>query len=355
MVLGFGSTVFVALTGAVGLLAHGAVTLWLGLLIVRSLLGLINAPLHPASARMVFEQRAAAVAGDGQRTGHLRGLRGNRRDVTMSLGALIDRLRLADRVPDLQRHDARRRARLDLRHATIPRADGLRVPPRRRRASISRPCWPVLRRRSVICITLSYTAYGYFQYLFFYWIEYYFETIQQQGRGVARGYSTMITLAMGVGMISGGWLADRVPRSFSPRMRRALVPVLGMIASGVVFELGLLAPDAADHAGGVHRLGRLARRSAKPASGRRSSSWAVPYGGTAAGLMNTGGNAGGTLSPELTPLLSAFFAARLRPRPRVAAEPGDRRGHRDRRSRLLVGRQSTRGASEKLTLEPEIA
>ena len=55
MVVCFGSTVFVALTGVVGLLADGPWTLWLGLMIVRSLLGLLNAPLHPASARMVFE------------------------------------------------------------------------------------------------------------------------------------------------------------------------------------------------------------------------------------------------------------------------------------------------------------
>ena len=47
--------------------------------------------------------------------------------------------------------------------------------------------------------------------------------------------------------------------------------------------------------------------------------WSVPmdlaprYSGTAAGLMNTGGNAGGTLSPALTPLLSAFFSARYGP------------------------------------------
>ena len=34
-----------------------------------------------------------------------------------------------------------------------------------------------------------------------------------------------------------------------------------------------------------------------------------PLGGTAAGLMNTGGNAGGTLSPYLTPLLSGYFQA----------------------------------------------
>src|SRR5208282_2980873 len=32
------------------------------------------------------------------------------------------------------------------------------------------------------------------------------------------------------------------------------------------------------------------------------------FGGTAAGMLNTGGNAGGALSPYLTPLLSGFFA-----------------------------------------------
>ena len=116
----------------------------------------------------------------------------------------------------------------------------------------------VIRRGSVICIALSYAAYGYFQYLFFYWIEYYFEQIQHQGVAMARRYSTLITLAMGAGMLGGGWLADRVPRRFSPRTRRALVPVVGMIASGTIFELGLLAP-APGHPGRVCGRGRVSR------------------------------------------------------------------------------------------------
>ena len=82
---------------------------------------------------------------------------------------------------------------------------------------------PVLRRRSVVCLTLSYTAYNYFQYLFFYWIQYYFEAMQQVGRGESRRYSMTITLAMGAGMVAGGWLADRVPRSLPARTRRAAV------------------------------------------------------------------------------------------------------------------------------------
>ena len=48
-----GSTAFVALTGLVGFAVAGGSALWVGLIVVRSLLGLANAPLHPASARMV--------------------------------------------------------------------------------------------------------------------------------------------------------------------------------------------------------------------------------------------------------------------------------------------------------------
>jgi MFS family permease len=164
----------------------------------------------------------------------------------------------------------------------------------------------VIGDRSVIWITLAYAAYGYFQYLFFYWIEYYFVEIQEHSVSVARGYSTMITLAMGVGMMSGGWLADHVPRSFSLRTRRALVPVCGMTASGVVFESGLLASSAqATLVAFVVAAGLLGLCEA--AFWLTAVELGGSLGGTAAGLMNTGGNAGGTLSPYLTPLLSSFF------------------------------------------------
>jgi MFS family permease len=51
--LGFGSALFVALTGAVGLMARSGGPWFVGLLIVRGLLGVVSAPLHPACARMV--------------------------------------------------------------------------------------------------------------------------------------------------------------------------------------------------------------------------------------------------------------------------------------------------------------
>jgi len=55
LLYGFGSAIFVALTGCVGLVRQDAQGVWLGLLVVRSLMGITNAPLHPSAARMVFE------------------------------------------------------------------------------------------------------------------------------------------------------------------------------------------------------------------------------------------------------------------------------------------------------------
>jgi MFS transporter, ACS family, D-galactonate transporter len=307
VLLGFGSTVFVALTGAVGLAAHGASTVLLGLILVRGLLGLTNAPLHPASARAVFDQ----VPGPSR--GFANGL------VTFAaclgiavcyqaMGKLIDRYDWP--IAFLISSSLTLLVALTWTYCTRASRDPVGSEATQRPANPDLSALlPVIRRRSVICIALSYSAYGYFQYLFFYWIEYYFEQVQHRGIDEARWYSTMITLSMGAGMLGGGWLADRVPRSFSPRMRRALVPVVGMIGSGAVFEVGLLAPTAQGTlVAFVVAAGLLGLCEA--------GFWTTvvelgsPFGGTAASLMNTGGNAGGTLSPYLTPLFSGWLAGR---------------------------------------------
>jgi MFS family permease len=310
MLLAFGSTVFVALTGVVGLLASEASSVWLGLIYIRAILGLINAPLHPASARMVFEHLPpqSRSMGNGLVTA---AACGGIAATYFVFGMLIDRFGWprAFLISGGMTFIVALIWTFGTRPSNEP-SDELVIRPRTSFDLAS--LLPVLRRRSVICLTLSYSAYGYFQYLFFYWVQYYFETVERQGPQVARGYSTMITIAMGLGMLGGGWLSGRVPRSLSPRVRMALIPVFGMISSGAVFELGLLAPE-----------GRITLAafvvSAALLGVCEAGFWTsvvelgYPFGGTAAGLMNTGGNAGGTLSPYLTPLLSLYFAEQYGP------------------------------------------
>jgi MFS transporter, ACS family, D-galactonate transporter len=306
VLLGFSSAIFVALTGAVGLVAHGAGALLVGLVAVRGLLGLTYAPLHPASARMVFDCVPAPSRGLANGLVTFAACLGMA-VCYYAMGGLID---LFDwPIAFLISSGLTVVVALVWMFRTRAYGQPLSGEATQRPASSDfAALLQVIRRGSVICIALSYAAYGYFQYLFIYWIEYYFETIQHQGVAVSRRYSTMIILAMGIGMISGGWLADLVPRRFSPRTRRALVPVVGMIASGTVFELGLLAPNA--------QVTLVAFVIAAALLGLcEAGFWTTvvelgaPFGGTAAGLMNTGGNAGGTLSPYFTPLISGFFQA----------------------------------------------
>ena len=305
LLLGFSSAVFVALTGCVGLVFHEATALLLGLLVVRSLLGVVYAPLHPGAARMVADQlppRSRPQALGWVNFSACLGIAATQ----LVLGALIDRfdwqvaLLISSAVTLIVAiiwaggTHASDTANL---HATNGSS-----------ASIDFDVfWRVLRQRSVIILTVSYAAYGYFQYLFFYWISYYFETVQHESPIKARGFTTMITLAMGAGMLCGGWLTSLVPARFSPWARRGLVPLLGMFASGGVFELGLLASNPQVTIA-AFVLSAALLGLCEAAFWTTAVELGGPYGGSAAGLMNTGGNAGGAISPYLTPFLSDLIA-----------------------------------------------
>jgi MFS family permease len=305
VLLGLGSTLFVTLTGCVGLVFRQGAALLVGLLVVRSLLGFVYAPLHPGSARMVADElppRERPRALGWINFSACLGIAATQ----LVLGALIDAF---DWQVALLLSGA-----LSLVVAMVW-AGGTRADPAAFHQGTNGSfvpidldaLWRVLRQRSVIAITASYAAYGYFQYLFFYWISYYFETVQHQDRVVARRYTTAITLAMGVGMLCGGLLMRQVPARFSPWARRALVPFVGMLASGAVFELGLLAanPQAMIVA---FVLSAALLGLCEAAFWTTAVELGGPYGGSAAGLMNTGGNAGGAISPYLTPLLSDLIA-----------------------------------------------
>ncbi len=81
-----------------------------------------------------------------------------------------------------------------------------------------------------------------------------------------------------------------------------------MIASGLVFELGVLSSDS-------HVMMAAFTLSAGLLGMCEAAFWTTivelgtPRGGLAAGLMNMGGNAGGLLSPVATPFLSEMFGS----------------------------------------------
>jgi len=164
----------------------------------------------------------------------------------------------------------------------------------------------LLMNRSLLCVTISYGTVSYFQYLFFYWIQYYFETVLGLGKEIGRNASTGLVLAMGVGMIGGGWLADLVRRRCGPHRNRALVPVLGMVVSALALVAGLLSPVTGVTIG-FFALAMFALGTSEGSFWTAATELGGPRGGTAAGILNTGGNGGGLIAPIVTPALSAII------------------------------------------------
>lgn len=291
-----GSAVFVALTGAAGVAASAAMLL-AALLVVRTLMGVVSAPLHPAAANAVAlgipaPRRSAA---NGWITGAaLVGVAS--KDIVF--GGLIDRFDWPAAFVIMAvvtvavgllwlGYGIERPA-----HPVVVPADRATPPPS-----------PPPQVRNLALLTASYAAVGYFQYLFFYWIHYYFESVLKMETTASRWYAALPPLAMAVAMPLGGWLSDRLQTRFGWWVARSGLGAASMAASAVLLWLGIQATEPS----AIITWLSLALGALGLAEG---PFWATAVevggnrGGLSAAIFNTGGNAGGILSPYVTPLVS---------------------------------------------------
>jgi ACS family hexuronate transporter-like MFS transporter len=130
-----------------------------------------------------------------------------------------------------------------------------------------------------------------------------FEEVQKLGKYESRHYTTVLYLAMAAGMFAGGWLADYLTGIWGRRVGRAAVVVGGMLSGAAFLGVGLLATQPA----WIVLWFALALATIGATEG---PFWATALelgGATAAGIFNTGGNAGGVLAPVVTPLVSTAY------------------------------------------------
>jgi MFS family permease len=318
--MGIGTACFVALTGVLGLVPlTGTITLletsygtfFLLLLLVRGMMGFFAVPMYPASSRMVaawIPINDRALANSLVTAAALVGIA-----ITFVLfGAMVDKLGwpisfvLSGVITalvalgwvvyacDEPGH-----------HPGVNKAEQSLIGPNAVVAAplSEKPPWTdLLRNRSLVLLTLSYAAVGYFQYLFFFWTHHYFDEILKIGEQKSRYYATIVNLAMAAGMAGGGFLSDRLQRRLGLRVGRALVPIVGMSAAAGFLTLGL-------ETQGPERIVFWFALSLGSLGMSEGSFWATaielggPRGATAAGVLNTGGNVGGLIAPALTPFV----------------------------------------------------
>jgi len=324
-VMGFGLVLFGALTGLVGAsprllgqLPEGVTIAGFTLvlfLVIRSLMGVFAAPMYPAAAH------AIAAWLPFRRSGWANGLVQGSAAIgiattplfmgrlivwfdwpqcflILAIGTGLLTIVWASYATDRpEQHPAVNPSERDLIAAERPRAQVM----------AGRGSWRrLLRNRSLVCLTLSYAAVGYFEYLFFFWMDNYFKKELDLPTSIRQRYSTVVFLAIAVGMMGGGSVSDRLVRACGLRTGRAIVPVAGMLLGAAFLLLGIavrepeqIVASFAIALGAVGLVEAPTWTTAVELGGRR--------GGTAAGICNTGGNAGGLVAPVLTPLVARDF------------------------------------------------
>jgi MFS family permease len=323
MLMGFGTALFCAVTGVVGWGFVGAGQVWVTLLVVRSLMGLFTTPLHPGCARAAsnwFPMHQRALA-NGLITGAallayavVHPVFGALIDlvdwqkaflITGACTALLTLVWAALATDYPSQHGKSNNVERQLIADTAGETQQVSAPTTRRgKAGNLGGLGALLGSRNIILLTLSYAAVGYFQYLFFYWMHYYFDQILHLGKTESRFYAALPNLAMAIAMPLGGWLTDFALRVLGQTRGRTLVPRTSMLLSAGLLLLGIFARDTFwivlwfTLSLGVLGLCEGAFwTTAVETGGAR--------GGTSAAIMNTGGNGIGLLAPIVTPWVSA--------------------------------------------------
>jgi MFS family permease len=303
MTVGLGSALFVALTGVVGLTFQDPRSVFFGLLVVRGLMGIFSSPLHPSSARSIGQwvspgsrsrmnglvNGAALVGIAATPTGF--GMLINRVGwpaAFLIMGGLTTIVALIWSILARDGPDASR----EIAEETV---------------ELRPDAWhDLLRHRSLMLLTLVYAAIGYFQYMFFYWMNYYFESVLQLPEQESHYYAAIPPLAMAVGMPLGGWLSDQLEHRGKATWLRKVVPMAGMAAGAALLIAGVFAQEPE----WIVTWFALALGAVGMAEG---PSWATAIelggrrGGSSAAIFNTGGNAGGILAPIITPVVGQLL------------------------------------------------
>lgn len=336
LLLGYQSAILVPLTGLAG--SASAANLLVMLLVIRALLGVVSAPMHPGAARAIsfwMPYQARGVA-NGLVTGAaVTGVA----STYFVFGYLMDHVGLpaafllagivtllvsitwwicaTDRPREHRSVNAAERQLIEQGDAGQPNQREIAVEPLVGLPGFEPITVPgpietqggllsMFQNRSLVLLTISYATLSYFQYLFFYWMQYYFDHVLNLGKDDGRLYATITNVAMVVGMISGGWLADRLQLRFGGWLGRALAPASGMIASAVLLVMGIVWSEPA-WVVTCFALAMAALGSSEASFWVTGIELGRHRGGLSAAFLNTGGNAGGILAPVITPLFSKYF------------------------------------------------
>ena len=164
--------------------------------------------------------------------------------------------------------------------------------------------WAIFARtRTIWWLVSSYTCLGYVAYIYMSW--FYLYLVNVRGFDLLRGgfYGAAPFLAMLVFCPLGGWITDQLAGRHGVTTGRVLAGMAGMGFAGLAIAIGGYA-DSPWIAVASLSLGAGWLYFAVGAYWASTTDLSKTYAGTLSGIMNTGANLGGALSPTVTPWLA---------------------------------------------------
>jgi MFS family permease len=161
----------------------------------------------------------------------------------------------------------------------------------------------VLADRNLILLALGYSTVGYFEYIFFFWIYYYFGHVRHMRASQTTIYTTGIFLTWTVMSPLGGLISDSLSRRFGRAAGRRTVAAAGMMAGALCLAAGVNLSNPL-------AIGMILSLALGLASCSEGPFWAsaIDVGGNevgaACGVLNTGANVGGAIAPLMTPFIA---------------------------------------------------
>lgn len=163
----------------------------------------------------------------------------------------------------------------------------------------------LLTNRNLLLLTLGYGTVSYFEYIFFFWIYYYFGQIRHMQENQTAIFTIAVFLSWTVMTPFAGWVCDRLSQRWGRATGRRTVAGVGLIGGAVCLASGvnLTNPLA---------MGTILALALGLAACSDGPFWAsaIDAGGdevgAACGIMNTGGNVGGAIAPVLTPFVATM-------------------------------------------------
>ena len=161
-----------------------------------------------------------------------------------------------------------------------------------------------LRHSTIWWLVLSYSCLGYVAYVYLSW--FYLYLVNVRGFDALRGglFASAPFWAILIGCPLGGWATDRLAAAHGITRGRLIAGMSGMACAGCAIAAGAFA-DSEPLAIASLSVGAGCLYFAVGAYWASTSDLSKAHAGVLSGLMNTGANLGGAISPSLTPWMAA--------------------------------------------------